>query len=394
METPSDPATARGARLQAVLCAAGFILLLAGTNATTPLLPVYRDVLGFSSLTVTLTFFIYVAALVSALFIAAHPSLARRAPAMLVAAIALSFASDLLLATGTVRGILAGRMLAGLSGGIGTGAASALVVAAIGVRGRALSATGNLAGAILGTTVSEIVLQATGVRATALCFQFHAVACALLAIPLVALLLARRAENRRLIGGDSAPGAPVRPVLRRQHAVLMTGSLAWIAISAAIVFLPTYFSDHNLPLVQALGIPVLLSSSLIAQLATPWLARRMPWVSGMGPLALGVASILVAARFGAISTGVAGFALVGAGAGLAYRTALLRLTRGASPATQGRLASLYAAITYSVAAAVVLSCGALAQAGDPSLVIMWILLISGLLALAAIPVAPRIGPAD
>lgn len=393
METADTLPPTPGARLQAVLCTAAFVLLLAGTNATTPLLPVYRDALGFSSLTVTLTFFVYVGALVAVLFLAARPAIARRAPLMLLAAVAIALAGDLLLATGSVSGVLAGRALAGISGGVGTGAASALVVAAIGARGRAVSATGNLAGAVLGTAASELVLQLTGTGAVATCFHLHAAACAALALPLAASLVARRAVNRRLIRTAPVECTDMRPILRRHRGALLSGALAWIAISACIVFLPTYFLDHRLPVVQALGIPALLLASLAAQLASPALARRLPGLSGMLPMALGIALILAAARSGSTPAGVAGFVLVGGGAGFAYRCALLRLTGATSPAAQGRLASLYAAITYSVAAIAVLLAGMLAQVAGAGPVTTGLMIALAITAFLVRPVAARAGPA-
>ncbi|RYH11589.1 hypothetical protein [Tropicimonas sp. IMCC6043] len=169
-------APGRGAlgKLQAALAAASFMLLLAGTNTTTPLLPLYRDMLGFSPLTVTLTFVAYVSLLVATLAVASGPKLVRYAPSVLVAALAVALLADLALSTGTAPGILAGRALQGVSSGIGTGAAAALVVAVVGNRGRALTATGNLAGAILGTAAAQAVLHLAGARAISISFEIHA----------------------------------------------------------------------------------------------------------------------------------------------------------------------------------------------------------------------------
>lgn len=391
MKTASNPPAPRGSLLQAALCAAAFILLLAGTNATTPLLPLYRDALGLAPLTVTLTFFVYVVALVAVLFLAARPAIVRLAPLMLVAAVMVALAGDLALATGSVPGILTGRVLAGISGGIGTGAASALVVAAIGDRGRAISATGNLAGAVLGTAASEVIVQMSGIRAIATCFQLHAAACAALSLPLAATLIARRAENRRLIRPSPVGSGSMRPVLRRHAGALLSGSLAWIMLSACIVFLPTHFLDHRLPVVQSTGIPILLLSSLFAQLASPALARRLPALTGMLPCALGIALILISARAGAALPGLSGFVLVGGGAGFAYRCALVRLTGGASPASQGKLASLYAALTYLISAVAVLLAGMIAQHAGSAPVTMGLFLLLAGLAVITAPLAPKAG---
>ncbi|OJY35215.1 MAG: hypothetical protein BGP11_00685 [Rhodobacterales bacterium 65-51] len=384
-------ATPPGQKLQALLGGGAFILLLAGTNTPTPLLPVYREVLGFSPLTMTLTYISYVGALVAVLFVAASPAIASRAPLMLVLSLGLACAADLLLGTGQAPGILAGRALQGLSGGLGTGAAAAVVVAAIGAGGRALSATGNLAGAILGTSASELVLQLTGTRAITLSFHIHALACIALSLPLALLLMRRRALNQQSIHTGTANLDPVSPILRANWRPLLTGCLTWSALSSAIVFLPSYFADHGMPLVQALGIPLLLLASLIVQLASPRMARLWPQLSGLLSIALGLAAILIAAATGQDLPGLAGFVLIGAGAGGAYRLSLILLTQGTGAATQGRLASLYAAITYGVTASVVLLAGAVAQRAGLVPVTTLLLAVTLLGCLAALPLAPRLG---
>lgn len=71
----------RGERSQAGLVGASFALLLVGTNAANPLLPVYREVLGFDALLLSLTYVFYVTVLTAFFVIMARPSLARYAPA-------------------------------------------------------------------------------------------------------------------------------------------------------------------------------------------------------------------------------------------------------------------------------------------------------------------------
>ena len=120
--SPSQPAPPGRAEpvVQAALVAACFSLLLAGSNAFCPLLPVYRDRLGLDPLVLSLTFTLYVAALVVVLFTLARPRFTRHAAPLLLASLTMMITSDL------------GRAVAGIAGGLGTGAASALVVAAIG----------------------------------------------------------------------------------------------------------------------------------------------------------------------------------------------------------------------------------------------------------------------
>jgi hypothetical protein len=141
------PRDRAAAVVQAGVVATCFALLLAGPNAFYPLLPVYQDVLGLDPLVLSLTFTLYVVVLVLALFALARPRFARWAALLVLTSLAMLFGSDLLLARMQESSMLLGRVLAGAAGGLGTGAASALVVAAVGARGRAVTATGNTVGA-------------------------------------------------------------------------------------------------------------------------------------------------------------------------------------------------------------------------------------------------------
>ena len=345
-------------RAQGLLSAAAFVVLLMGTNAPTPLLPIYRDYLGFSALVITMTYSIYVVALVTVLFLATSPSIARRAPFMLLFSLFVAVAADGLLATGSQIGILAGRALSGVAGGIGTGAAAALTVAVLGDRGRALSVTGNLAGAILGTSASQLILSLVGAKAITLNFALHAGLCLVLILPLAFVLFQRRRCNATIFLKAKHPaGSSLSPLFMRSPGALLTGCIAWVLISASIVFLPSYFADHSMPLVQALGIPLLLSSSLASQLASPWLRQHAGSISGIWAMLLGIGCIFFGAEMSASNMSLGGFCFVGFGAGLAYRSSLMMIALEAPPVSQGRISSLYAGITYAIAAVVILLSG-------------------------------------
>ncbi|MBT9386078.1 MFS transporter [Pseudooceanicola sp. CBS1P-1] len=375
---------------QGGLAAMAFSLLLAGTNSTTPLLPVYNTELGFSPLELTLTFSVYVGALIVTLVWAARPGPAGRAPQMLCAALVLAMAGDLLLSTGTTWGILAGRVLAGISGGCGTGASAALVTAVLGDRGRGLSATGNLAGAIIGTIGSQMMLWSFGDAAVHLTFRLHALICLVLLVPLALVLWARRSQNARDVRPSGEAGG-VTAVLGRHILRLVTGCVAWIALSSSIVLSPTLFAHAGQPLAQALAVPVMLVFSFAGQVGSPWLAVRLPRSHGMLAGAVGLALVILAARTGLGLLVVPGAALLGYMGGMSYRLSLVLITHGTSPARQGRLASLYAAITYALAAGSVLVIGLLAQHYDYSTLAEAHFAILAVLMLLLWPVAPRLG---
>jgi MFS family permease len=385
----ADGSRGRLAWTQATIVAASFALLLAGTNAVNPLLPVYRDVLGLDPFLLSLTFVSYTVVLVAVLLLLAQPRFTSRAAPLLVVALVVAIASDLLLAHTQEWSILLGRAAAGVAGGLGTGAAAALVVAAIGAPGRALAATGNLVGAVLGTGASQIVVSLLAESSPRAVPLGHAAIISALAIAATAVLVARRQENRHALRAVTAGGARIR-VDRRSVRMLATGCVGWVGVSVAIVFGATTFADLDQPLVRAMGPTLMLGASATAQLASPALARIAPRWIGLTPLALGVAGILGGAGLRLDALALSGFALLGAGIGVSYRAGLVALTRGETPARQGALSSLYAAVSYAAAAAAVLLVGWMGSAIGVVHAALGALAVTGLVAVAALAWAPRL----
>lgn len=145
-----------------------------------------------------------------------------------------------------------------------------------------------------------------------------------------------------------------------------------------------------MPSVQGLGPILLVCGSAAGQLLSPSLARSAPWISGTITMATGAALILGGAYLRADSVAISGFVVIGAGIGIAYRAALVMLTRGSDPARQGATASLYAAITYAMAALVVLVIGWIGNTTGLVPATVAALTITGALAIAALVFSPRL----
>ena len=347
--------------MQGTVVTAAFVLLLVGTNAVNPLLPLYRRALSFDELLLSLTFVVYVVVLIATLFVFSRPRFSRRAPVSIAAALVLAIASDVLLATATEGGVLAGRAVAGVAGGIGTGAASALVVAALGARGRAVSATGNLVGAVVGSSFALVWVTANPALAPRAVFGLHAIACLLILVVAVITLYLRRVENGLALTSIPLVGTSSYVNRGLTWSPLVCGCLAWVTISCTIVLLPLYFDDLGMDLLRGAGPIVMLGASAVGQLGSPFVARFAPRASGMGALALGCGLVVAGGATRLDGVALAGAVLMGVGAGVAYRLGLVTVTAETTPSRQGSLASLYAAVTYGVAAAVVLGAGALAS---------------------------------
>lgn len=343
---------------QGAFVAIAFSTLLIGSNATTPLLPIYRQELGFSPFQLTLTFVSYVSVLIATLVALSKTSLTRYAPQLVCFSLLLSVASDLLLATATPHGILAGRVLAGLAGGLGTGTSSALVVLSLGPKGRSVSATGNLIGAVVGTVMSQICVSTMGHAAMHWTFIIHALLCGTVLAILVPILVARAAANKAaLMAGVTRVAAAEEKKHPVRSIPLVIGCIAWVTLSSAVVLLPSFFAELNMPKTQTFGILLFLTCSAVAQLSSRQLTRVASWYSGLPTIAIGIVLMLVAALFKLDALALLGFSLLGAGVGISYRLCLVVTTKGASVIAQGSLSSTYAAVTYGAAAAAVLGSG-------------------------------------
>lgn len=337
----------------------------------------------------SLTFSLYVAVLVVVLFTLSRPRFVRYAAQLLLACLCLMIISDLLLAHAQEQSILAGRAIGGLAGGLGTGAVSALVVAAIGTRGRAVTATGNVVGGVMGAAGSQLLVALVATRAPQTVFLGHAIITGALSIPAAAILWLRRQPNRVLLAFTPVTANTI-PTEVSQARLFVTGALAWTGISVGVVFGATMFNDLQQPAVQAIGPTLLLVACAAAQLSSPTLARNAPWISGMLAIATGIVGILTGAWLRSDAAALSGFALLGAGTGFASRTALVTLTRGANPARQGAAASLFAAVTYCAAAAVVLVVGLVGNTTGLIRASTATLSVLGVLATVALLWAPRL----
>jgi MFS family permease len=340
--------------LQGLVSALSFTVLLTGSNATTPLLPVYRSLLGFSPLVMALTLACYMGVTIVFLTMLSRPAMLRWSPALLQVSLIASISADLSMAVGSEPMTLIGRALTGVGVGLGTGPAAALVVDAFGARGRSVSSTGNLLGAVVGTALSQLaVFTLGGSLAIGTVFHVHAVVCSVLLMCMLFLFRRMRDYNSAAFRGFCGTTLEIRATLIANAVQLTNGSIAWIALSASITFLPSCFEEYGMGLVSSLGIVVLLSCCAACQIGCKQLATITPMLNGFDALLTGLILTLVGLFADLQSVSLVGLACIGAGIGISYRMALVVLTNAASATTHGVLSSAYAAITYGAAAVAV-----------------------------------------
>lgn len=344
--------------------AAGFVLVIGGSNALTPLLPYYQDEHGLGAVESAAIFSMYFLALMTVLMASARTSLVRHARTVLPVALLTGVVADLLLVTGDhIPGLLyPGRFLTGTSVALSTGAAAAMMVAIRGERGRAFIGTGSLLGAGGGMATAIVIVVFLPAPAVTV-YLLHAAALVVcLGVLLLGLkrspgVLARSTESVTI-----APRAPVRTSIRLRVGAHLLGGLAWAVGALAVGVMPAALLDRGVTnsLLIALG---LSGACLFASTAAGLAGFGMRRLTSSGPaiVVLGVGWSVAACG---LITGWAAAVLIGcitAGFGQAagYRVGLARLTRGLDPIRQGQVAAGYSAASYAAAGVFVLGAGGL-----------------------------------
>ena len=361
-------ASAYGAAATVVFC-----LLVVGSNIPGPLLPVYRDQLDLSTFTVTALFAAYLVGLVATFTVVAHTRLPRHSTRVLPAAVAVCFAGDVALLAGdhTVAWLFVGRVLVGVSVGLGTGSAATIVLATRGERGRAIAATGTLLGSFLGLLISAVVADVLPGPTTTV-YYIHIVLLTLAAIALIATHQRSRDTVARLILGPDGPAGPdstdersVLPPLvhprRVRLAGFILGTTGWAIGGVVVGLLPTVVTDmtgSGSIIVTSLAPIVLIGVACIA----PRISRPLRSPVSAGAIGAGAVLCFVGVWTNSLPTILACCVVWGVGQGFAYANGLRIVTAGLQPVDQGRAASRYASIAYGFTSVLSVATGSIAGA--------------------------------
>ncbi len=386
-------------RLMGALVVASFCLVVAGPNLPTALLPAYRDAYRMTPFGLSLIFSAYLVLLVPALILCTRPALRARAGLLLSVGLALAVVADLVMVTShSPQMLVVGRALSGVSVALSTGAAAALMVALVGERGRGSVATGNIAGALLGT-VSAVLLAQVGAGPSV--YLVHGAAVLVVLAMLLPALSARRAAHKLAPNTASiepeladapdpkTPAPTSSPAVIRRHAVLAlaVGAVGWAIPGLVTGLVPALLRDFTGPtaVIVATSPAILLLGSAwgLQVLAKRPIMRRIRGYEltvGITMGAVGLTLLTVGALARSISLVYLGCAVAAGGPALGYRGGMVLLTRGLDPVAQGAATSRYAATSYGLSACVVLGAGAIGALGG---MVTAVTVGAGLLALVA-----------
>ena len=400
MTKTSPPYTSRRDRRASFwIVAAAFTVLMAFTTAPTPLWSLFAQRDGFSSLTITIAFAAYAAAVALSLFLAGHLSdwYGRRR------VVALGLAPNVLAAVVFVvwpalPGLLLARVMSGLGVGVVTATATAWLAELDPTRrstptprrAQVIAAVANLGGLGLGGLIAGVLAQWAG---HALTLPFLVLGGAMV-LALLAISVAPETH------GTAAPRPPYRPqrvsvppASRTRFFAAATGAAITFAIFGLITSLaPSFLAGTLHEPSRALAGAVSFAMFAAAALAQTLTGTRPPQQllgAAIPTLLTGIALLTLAVWLPTPSFGlfVAGDLVAGAGAGLMFKGAIGTVSEISLPERRAEaLAGLYLA-AYLGLAGPVIGLGALTQVASTP---VSLLVFSGLLALGIFAATPAL----
>ena len=333
------------------MVALAFLVTMLGATLPTPLYPIYERELGFGGVMMTLVFAAYAVGVTLALVFFGRLSdqVGRRAvllPGLLVAAV-----SSAVFLIDTVPALFVGRVLSGLSAGVFTATATAMLVdlAPPGKQSRysLLAAAVNMLGLGLGPVVAGALAQYAPAPLE-LSYVVHIVM-----VLLVGVALCTVAEPLDVGAGPvhwrpqqvSVP-PEVRGVFVRAAIAGFAGFAVlglFTAVSPAFLTQVLGVDNH---LVTGLVVFTLLGMSTIGQIASSRLGERPALLIGCAALVVGVGLVGTALATASFVLLVVGAAVAGVGQGMSFRAGLGAVNAGSPPERRSEVASSFFLVLY------------------------------------------------
>lgn len=275
-----------------LIVGAALALMFVGATVPTPLYPLYREAFGFSGVTLTLIYAVYVLGNMVALLIFGRLSdqIGRRSISLAALAFALASTIVFLLAQGTPW-LFVARVISGFSTGLGAGAATAWIAEL--ATGRATSATAQIA------TVANYIGLAAGAAIAGLLAAFaswplrlpYCVYFALLLAVLIAVMVApETVANRKRRFEDLS----LRPRLGVPHEIRLrfvppavTAFAVFSLLGFYAALIPNLLSQsmgQSSPAVSGGVVCELFVVAAVAVIVTGKLSSRTAMLSGLALL--------------------------------------------------------------------------------------------------------------
>jgi MFS family permease len=327
------------------------VALLAASSAPSPLYSVYQAEFGFSALTLTAIFAVYVVALLLSLLTTGRLSdhLGRR-PVLAAALVVEAVAMAVFLGADGVAALYAARIVQGLATGTALGVVGAYLLDLQPPTGSRLGSLVNSVGATVGLGV--------GAAATGLLIEYAPHPTRLIFVLLSALFIAAALATAALPETvERKPGAPSlrprvsvpasarRPFIRAVPTMMATWMLGGLMLSLGGSLLTFQLGQSNHAIVGL----VLGSFSVTAAIVTLVLQHRPPETMvriGTVLLLLGAILFVIAVATTSLALFVVGANLAGAGFGPAFLGAFRTVSQLAAPHERAGLISAIYVVSY------------------------------------------------
>ncbi|HEY7245247.1 MAG TPA: MFS transporter [Xanthobacteraceae bacterium] len=377
----------------AVCVAAAMIgVLFAGSTMLTPLYVIYKQQFGFSQITLTLIYAVYVVGNLAALLVFGRVSdaVGRRRTAMLAIALAVVSALIFLFAQDTAS-LFVGRILSGLAIGIGAGTGTAWLSELIARRDKARAAmiatSTNFVGLGLGALVSGLLAEYAP-SPLHLSFVVYLVA---LIVTGALVCVARETVTHRpqaLTEFPMRPRLSVPRAIRAQFvapAVTGAGAMALVGFYAALApsVLVQQLHDPNHAVAGALflELAIVVAGSIVAMQRVP---SRSAMLWGLALMLPSVVLLVSAQIIAAMPLMILATVVCGLAAGLGYRGSLQVVNKIAPESRRAEVVSSYFVWVFCGNAVPVIGIGVLSTLASPtaaSLAFAAMIIVFALLAL-------------
>jgi Major Facilitator Superfamily len=334
------------------LVAAAFFVTMLGATMPTPLYPLYQRELGFGGLMVTVVFATYAVGVLAALLLVGRLSDQIGRKAVLLPGLGVAAASSLVfLIPHSLAALFVGRLLSGVSAGVFTGVATAMLIDLAPETGRARA--GLLAGALADHAPYPLVLP----------YLLHVALAVLTAFGLwvVPEPVGRRPGPVRLQVQRLSVPQQVRATFVRAA----VGGFAGFALLGFFTAVSPLFLGQVLHetrhLVTGLTVFALLGSATLGQVASARLAERTSLLGGCVALAVGTVVVAVGLTTALLPVVLAGAVVAGLGQGASFRAGLQAVTGRAPAERRSAVSSSFFLVLYVAISIPVIGVGAGAQ---------------------------------
>jgi MFS family permease len=323
-----------------------------GTTLPTPLYVIYQAQWHFSAAIVTVTFAVYAAAVLATLLLAGRASdQAGRKPVLAVALGASALSTVVFILASSVGALFAGRILSGLSAGLMTGTATAMLtelIPASASRRASLVATAvNMAGLGLGSLIAGLFAQYAP-HPTVLVFEVYLAVLA--AVGLCLFLIPETVSPRhRPTVRFTGLGIPERG--RSEFAAAAVAAFAAFSLlglfsALAPSFLGTVLHQTS-HAIQGAVVFLLLAVGAGTQLLLSRFNSRRVVVAGLALFLAALALIVAALSQAGMVLFLAGTVVGGAAVGAVFLGSLATANRLAPPGRRGQAISTFFVACYA-----------------------------------------------